>query len=144
MERFSMYILDTDHLSLMQRNGLEGQRIRSRLSVLPVDQVATTVISYEEQVKGRLLVLSQAKTAERVTSAYRGLQQLAVDYRTITLLAFDTDAFDVARQLRKQYPRLGAMDLKIAAVVLSQGAILLSRNRSDFGQIAGLRLEDWS
>ena len=139
-----MYILDTDHLSLMQRNGLEGQRIRSRLSVLPVDQVATTVISYEEQVKGRLLVLSQAKTAEKVTSAYRGLQQLAVDYRSIALLAFDTDVFDAARQLRKQYPRLGAMDLKIAAIALTQSAILLSRNRSDFGQIAELRLEDWS
>ncbi len=139
-----MYILDTDHLSLMQRNGLEGQRIRTRLSVLAVDQVATTVISYEEQVKGRLLVLSQAKTAEKVTSAYRGLQQLAVDYRSITLLAFDHAAFDMARQLRRQYPRLGAMDLKIAAIVLSQDSILLSRNRSDFGQIAGLRLEDWS
>ncbi len=138
-----MYILDTDHLSLVQRDGLEGQRIRTRLSVLLVDQVATTVISCEEQVKGRLL-LSQAKTAEKVTSAYHGLQQLAMDYRSINLLAFDTAAFDVSRQLRKQYPRLGAMDLKIAAIVLTQGSILLSRNRSDFDQIAGLQLEDWS
>jgi tRNA(fMet)-specific endonuclease VapC len=91
-----------------------------------------------------LLVLSQAKTSEKVTSAYRGLQQLATDYRSINLLAFDSAAFDAARQLRKQYPRLGAMDLKIAAIALTQGSILLSRNRSDFSQIAGLRLEDWS
>ena len=144
MEHFSKYVLDTDHLSLMQRNGLSGQQIRVRLSVLSVDQVATTVISFEEQVKGRLLLLSQAKTAEKVTSAYRGLQQLAVDYRSIALLAFDTAAFDKARQLRKQHPRLGAMDLKIAAIVLTQGAVLLSRNRSDFGQITELPLEDWS
>ncbi len=140
----AMYVLDTDHLSLMQRDGLPGQRIRARLSFLPVDQVATTVISYEEQVKGRLLVLSQAKTAEKVTSAYRGLQQLSVDYRSIHLLAFDEAAFDQARQLRKQYPRLGAMDLKIAAIALTQDATILTRNQKDFGQILNLKIEDWS
>ncbi len=63
-------------------------------------------------------MLSQAKTAEKVTSAYRGLQQLAMDYRSINLLEFDAAAFDVSRQLRKQYPRLGAMDLKIAVAEL--------------------------
>jgi tRNA(fMet)-specific endonuclease VapC len=138
------YVLDTDHLSLMQRNGLPGRRILARLSALSVEQVASTVISYEEQVKGRLLVLSQAQTAERVTSAYSGLRQLAEDYRSIKLLPFDIAAFDAARQLRKRYRRLGAMDLKIAAIVLTQDAILLTRNRSDFGQIEGLRWEDWS
>jgi tRNA(fMet)-specific endonuclease VapC len=139
-----MYVLDTDHLSLIQRNGLPGQQILARLLALSVDQVASTVISYEEQVKGRLLVLSQAKTAESVTSAYRGLKQLAEDYRSIALLPFDHAAFDAARQLRKRYRRLGAMDLKIAVIVLTQDAILLTRNRSDFGQIEGLRWEDWS
>jgi tRNA(fMet)-specific endonuclease VapC len=147
-----MYVLDTDHLSLMQRNGLAGRRILARLAGLSVAQVASTVISYEEQVKGRLLVLSQAQTAERVTSAYSGLQQIAEDYRSIALLPFDHTAFDTARQLRKRYRRLGAMDLKIAAlaepllrrIVLAQDAILLTRNRSDFGQIEGLRWEDWS
>jgi tRNA(fMet)-specific endonuclease VapC len=139
-----IYVLDTDHLSLIQRDGLPGRRILERLSELSVDQVASTVISYEEQVKGRLLVLSQAKNSETVTSAYRGLKQLAEDYRSIALLPFDVAAFDVCVQLRKRYPRLGAMDLKIAAIVLTQDAILLTRNRSDFGQITGLRLEDWS
>jgi tRNA(fMet)-specific endonuclease VapC len=128
----------------MQRHGLPGRRILARLSELSVDQVASTVISYEEQVKGRLLVLSQAKTAERVTSAYGGLQQLAEDYRAIALLPFDIAAFEAALKLRKRYPRLGAMDLKIAAIVLTQNAVLLTRNRTDFEQISGLNWEDWS
>jgi tRNA(fMet)-specific endonuclease VapC len=36
------------------------------------------------------------------------------------------------------------MDLKIAAIVPAHEATLLSRNLADFGQIPGLRVEDWT
>jgi tRNA(fMet)-specific endonuclease VapC len=36
------------------------------------------------------------------------------------------------------------MDLKIAAIVLSKGDTLLSRNLSEFGRISGLKVEDWT
>ena len=39
---------------------------------------------------------------------------------------------------------IGNMDLKIAAVALTNNAILLTRNVSDFGQIVELRIEDWT
>lgn len=29
-----MYLLDTDHLSLLQRNGAEGQRILAKLAII--------------------------------------------------------------------------------------------------------------
>lgn len=48
------------------------------------------------------------------------------------------------QQLRKAYPRIGNMDLKIAAIALTNNAILLTRNNSDFGQILELRTEDWT
>jgi len=35
-------------------------------------------------------------------------------------------------------------DLRIASVALESSAILVSRNISDFGPIAGLNVEDWS
>jgi tRNA(fMet)-specific endonuclease VapC len=48
------------------------------------------------------------------------------------------------QQLRKRYPRLGNMDLKIAAIALTQSATLLTRNYIDFGQIDGLAIENWA
>jgi tRNA(fMet)-specific endonuclease VapC len=139
-----MYILDTDHLSLIQRNGQEGKRILARLSSIEDSMIAVTVITYEEQVRGRLNLVSQAKTLDDRVRAYRGVQQISMDYRFITVISFDHAAALEDQRLRKVYPRLGKMDLKIAAIALVNNATLLTRNYSDFGQVLELATEDWS
>jgi len=139
-----MYILDTDHLSLIQRNGQEGRRILARLATAEAAEVAVTIITYEEQVRGRLSVISRAKTLDEQLLAYQGLQQLSDNYRSIVVIPFNRDAALEHQRLRKRYPRLGNMDLKIAAISIVTNAILLTRNTSDFGQIKELQIEDWS
>jgi tRNA(fMet)-specific endonuclease VapC len=139
-----MYILDTDHLSLIQRNGQEGKRILTRLATVEKAEVAVTVITYEEQVRGRLSVLSRAKTLDEQVLAYQGLQQLVKDYRSIVIVTFSHEAGLEHQRLRKAHPRLGNMDLKIAAIALTNNAIFLTRNVSDFGQIGELQTGDWS
>lgn len=139
-----MYILDTDHLSLIQRNGEDGKRILARLAAIADPEVAVSVITYEEQVKGRLSVLARAKTLDEQVFAYQGLQQVAIDYLKIAIIPFNYEAALEHQRLRKAYPRLGNMDLKIAAISLVNDTILLTRNKSDFGQIIELRIEDWS
>lgn len=42
------------------------------------------------------------------------------------------------------YKKLGTMDLKIASITITKDATLLTRNLSDFKQIQGLKVEDWS
>ena len=140
-----MYILDTDHLSFIQRNGKEGKKILARLAILDNPEVAVTVITYEEQVRGRLSFLSKAKTIDRQVLAYQGLEQLVLDYQSIVIVPFNRIAVLEHQRLRKSYPRLGNMDLKIAAITLTnERAILLTRNESDFRQISELQIEDWS
>ncbi len=68
-----MYIFDTDHLSLIQRNGRDGKRILARLAVTEEAEVAVTVITYEEQSRGRLGLLGQSKTLDEQVFAYQGL-----------------------------------------------------------------------
>ncbi len=47
-----MLVLDTDHMSLLEWGGEDSAALRERLADIPPDQAATTIISYEEQVRG--------------------------------------------------------------------------------------------
>lgn len=126
-----MYILDTDHLSLIQRNGKEGKRVLAKLATLKSTEVAVTVITYEEQIRGRLSIISKAKTPDEQVTAYQRLQQLAIDYRSIPIIPFSHNAVLEYQRLRKIYRRLESMDLKIAAIALTNNATLLTCNNSD-------------
>lgn len=139
-----MYIFDTDHLSLIQRNGQEGKRILGKLAQIEDPEVAVTVITYEEQIRGRLVFLAKAKTLDEQIFAYQGLQQLAINYQAISIIPFSRASALEHQRLRKAYPRLGNMDLKIAAIALTNNATLVTRNKSDFGQIVELSIDDWS
>ncbi|NCR74405.1 MAG: type II toxin-antitoxin system VapC family toxin [Microcystis aeruginosa K13-06] len=137
-------MFDTDNLSFIQRNGKEGKQILKKLATLDNPEVAVTIITYEEQVRGRLLFISKAKTVEQQILAYQGLEQLIIDYQSIVLIPFNQVAMLEYQRLRKLYPRLGKMELKIAAITLTNKGIFLTRNSTDFQQIDEFKIEDWS
>jgi tRNA(fMet)-specific endonuclease VapC len=48
-----VYLLDTDHITILEKGrGAEWDRLRSRLTDLGEDDVAATIISFEEQTRG--------------------------------------------------------------------------------------------
>lgn len=65
-------------------------------------------------------------------------------YRNIEVLGFDNRAATEFQRLQSLKIRIGAMDLKIAAIAFSHNATLLSRNLKDFSKVPGLKVEDWS
>jgi tRNA(fMet)-specific endonuclease VapC len=139
-----MYLLDTDHMSLLQRGGEESNHILRHLRPLPQDDVAVTVVSFEEQTRGWLARIGQQSVTANQVRAYGELKRLLQSYCFITVMDFDDAAALQFDQLRSQYRRHGTMDLKIAAVALAHNAILITRNTRDFGAIANLHIEDWS
>lgn len=140
-----MYILDTDHLSLLQRVlSVEAQRLRSRLAALPPEERVTTIITFEENVRGWMAVLAKARTLPDQVAAYSRLKQLLERYRNLQVLDFDDKAVAELQRLLKLKIRVGTMDLKIAAIALSHDAVLLTRNLVDFQKVPGLKLEDWT
>ncbi len=139
-----MYILDTDHLSVLDRGGVKALRLLQRLANVDTTQVAASIISYEEQMRGWLSYAAKAETVEKQVEAYKQLKRQLTNYCAIPILEFDEQAAKEFQRLKKLHPRLGTMDLKIASVTLANQAVLLTRNSSDFGRIAGLFIEDWT
>jgi tRNA(fMet)-specific endonuclease VapC len=140
-----MVVLDTDHLSVLEwEGGAPAQRLLGHLSQFAQDEAATTIVNFEEQTRGWLAYLARARTLTQQVEAYRRLKRQLDNYRTILVLEFDARAAAEFQRLRKSLRGIGTMDLKIAAIVIVNGAILLSRNLVDFRKIPRLTVEDWT
>jgi tRNA(fMet)-specific endonuclease VapC len=138
-----MVILDTDHVSILDREqGTLAQILKNRLDQFEKSQVVTTIISYEEQTRGWLSLLAQSKKMKEQIQTYGRLNRQLRHFCGYPILDFDERAATEFQRLKKANPRLGTMDLKIAAIAISQNAVLLSRNLRDFQQINGLHVED--
>lgn len=137
-----MLVLDTDHLSDLDRAGSAGMALARKLEASG-DEVATTIVSAEEQLRGWLAQIHAEKNPHDLIELYKRLQARIEFFAAGTVLSWDDAAASVFLGLRAQKIRVGTMDLRIASIVLSRGAILLSRNLTDFGKVPGLRVEDW-
>ena len=143
-----MIILDTDIISLVQREeSAEGLRVRARIAQT-TEIAATTVVTYEEQIQGWFAAISRARKApyvvDRELEAYGRLVKLISSYRRTQVFPYDRPAADRFSYLKSLRLRIGTNDLRIAAIVLTLNATLISRNLVDFTRVPKLRVEDWT
>jgi len=138
-------ILDTDHLTVIQRRAEPAySRLRTRLSKLPLNAVQTTIVRFEEQMRGWLAVIARVRHQSREVAAYQRLQGLLRFFNEIPVLDYTDTVAARFEDLKGLRPRIGSMDLKIAAIALSQDGLLLSANLKDFQKVPNLRVEDWT
>ncbi len=139
------YVLDTDHLSVLQRRTEPAfSKLSARLSQHSPDLIFVTIISFQEQIQGWMAFINKAKTAEQLITAYAKLESLIQLFSVSQIFSFDHKANEVADHLRGQGIRIGTLDLRIAGIALSRNAVLLTRNLSDFSKVPNLRIEDWT
>lgn len=136
----TLYIFDTDHLSLYGRNNLA---IMTRLSVANV-QLTTTAINVEEQVKGRLAQIAEAQDGTKKSIAYQRLVETVMLLSEFNILQYSARSHEIYETLKAQRIRVGSQDLRIASITLANGGVLLTRNLQDFNKIPRLIIEDWS
>src|SRR5918992_1458740 len=136
-----MFVLDTDHVSLFQRN---DPHVSARMLATPPLELATTIVTVEEQLRGRLDRVRRARSDEEVVRAYINLLATSLYFRTITVIGFDEQAQSIFKRLRDQGIRIGTHDIRIAATALSCRATLVTRNVRDFATIPSLNVEDRS
>jgi tRNA(fMet)-specific endonuclease VapC len=136
-----LWVLDTDSLTLLYR-GHESVCRRARAHAK--NELAVTIVTVEEVLTGWYAQIRRATDDDQLCGAYRALQDALEFISQVRVLPFDLKAAQRYRELGALKPRTGTNDLRIAAIVLENDGILVTRNSRDFGDISGLRLEDWS
>jgi|CXWL01.1.fsa_nt_gi tRNA(fMet)-specific endonuclease VapC len=140
-----MFLLDTDHLGILQRSsGAESERLSQRLAQCDPMVVHVSIISFHEQIKGWNAYLSRATNSKNLEDGYRRLETILSDFTEANLLSFDHASATVFDELRKQRIRVGSMDLRIAAIALANKMTVLTRNTIDFERVPNLPVEDWT
>ncbi len=140
-----MYLLDTDHISVVQRQSEpEYQRLLARLSAHNPSDFYVPIISFNEQVMGWNAYLNRARTPKTVVRAYDMFQRILDDFAAMAVAAFDAPASRRFESLRASKIRIATMDLRIASIALANDWTLLSRNSVDFSRVPDLRIQDWT
>jgi len=136
----NLRILDTDHLSLLQRG---NTLIRQRLNMFNPQDIAITIVTASEQIRGRMNIISRADSSSELVLAYARLEDTLEDINSLNVLQFSEAAGNIYTELKTKI-RVGTQDLRIAAITLSVNGILVTRNWKDFEKVPNLRLEDWT
>ena len=135
-------VLDTDISGFVQN---EHPAVMARINALPDDDtVATTIVTFGEDLSGWLPACRRARNGQARAQAYERLMDGLDYYCEMICLPFDVVPATIFDQLRAQKIRIGTNDLAIAAITLSVNGILITRNTVDFQRIPDLLSEDWT
>ena len=139
-----IYLLDTDHFSILQRQtGAAYANLATRMGQHTSTDFAVSIVTFHEQVMGAHARIQNAKNEVHVLEGYEFLQRAFVDYTRFAVLPFDRKAQDTMRGFAGSL-RIGQRDQRIASIALANELTLLTRNNKDFERIPRLRIEDWS
>jgi tRNA(fMet)-specific endonuclease VapC len=139
------YLLDTDHLSILQRkSGKDYQNLSRRMADYLLSDFTVSTITFHEQILGCHSFINRARNLNDVVKGYEMMTRLINDFKILPLLPFDTNAAIIFNQIQSQRIQLAKMDTRIAAIALSHKLILLTRNYQHFSKIPGLLIEDWT
>ena len=137
-----MLVLDTNHLREYVNASALGSRLRDRMDESLADAF-TCIVAVEESMQGWLALLHRTAPGPEQIRIYARFQNDIGAMSKLVILPFDEDAATMFLILRKEHPRAGTMDMKIAAICLVHDATLLTRNLTDFKNIPDLRMENW-
>jgi tRNA(fMet)-specific endonuclease VapC len=139
----SLWILDTDHVSLALRGHPSVNALIEQRDL----EVATTVITAQELFNGWVVRINDPRLSNELVPLYASFLRMLDFLRRIQIIGFD-DAANRQYQKLLLNPSLRKKrlqeDLKIAAIALSTGAIVVTRNQRDFSLVKELRIEDWT
>jgi len=86
-----MIVLDTDYMSLLQwSKGTNRMPFLQRVRSLEAENLATTIVTYEEQTRGWMAVKAKARTVIQEIEAYSRLRRHLATGRSSSLISINT------------------------------------------------------
>jgi tRNA(fMet)-specific endonuclease VapC len=137
----SLYVLDTDTLSLLEHG---HPVVVQHVAAVAPDELATTIISVEEQLTGWQAALRRARQPDEIAKVYQRMTATVQFLAGLPILSFTEPAVHRYNSLAALRLNIGKMDLRIAAIALENGATVVTRNRRDFQRVPQLAIEDWT
>ena len=138
-----MIVVDTDYLTLLEWKEHPKARLVYEELKKRKETLTTTIVSFEEQIRGWLSYLAQAKTVAKQIEVYGLLGRNVELFCGMAILPFDENAAAKYQENKRLRLRIGSMDERIAAIVIANKATLLTRNTKDFMRVPGLMIENW-
>jgi tRNA(fMet)-specific endonuclease VapC len=139
------YLLDTDHLSILQRqSGQDYINLSTRMAQYPLTDFAVSIVTFHEQMLGSHAYINRAHKLDDIIKGYAMMARLVSDFKVLPLVSFDSTAAIALEGLQSQRIQLAKMDARIAAIAMSHKLVLLTRNHRDFRKVTGLAMENWT
>lgn len=122
----SLWILDTDHVSLFLSNHLQvSQKVNQR-----GQDVAITIVTVQELFNGWIVRINATTEVTDLVRLYSKLNRTIDFCKLVPVVSFDTMAGDRYQQLIEIVPKLAKKrlqkDIRIAAIALTQGATIVT------------------
>lgn len=137
----ALYLLDTDTLSLYQR---DHASVLWQVTAHAADRITVSAVTIEEQIGGWSGLARAARTPGQHVFASEFLADLVPTWGRFDLTPMTTGSLAGFDRLVRLKLNVKRNDLRIAATALELGATVVTRNVRDFGRVPGLVTEDWS
>ena len=102
------------------------------------------MINVHEGVIGWHTYLTKAKSDVDIEYGYTELAKTVMGFTGLTIFGYSVSAIAGCDVLVKLKLGVRKNDLRIAAIALETGAIVVIRNLRNFRRVPGLTCEDWS
>jgi tRNA(fMet)-specific endonuclease VapC len=130
-----MRLLDTN-TCIQLLNGKES-RVSQRFALQAPHEIALSSVVKAELLYGARHSMQVEENLSLLRSFFAPLVSLPFDDRCAE------EYGQIRADLRRQGRPIGPNDLLIAATARAFDAILVTHNTTEFGRVAGLRMEDW-
>ena len=129
------YLLDTN-ICIAFLNGKDSKVREKILNQKPTDFALCSIVKAE--------LYFGARKSQNVEANLQLLESFFAPFTSLALDDLASEQYGLIRnQLRAEGKPIGANDLFIAAIALSQDLTLITRNQKEFHRVPSLRHESW-